>query len=109
MKIRQRTIKAFFITILSSVLINAFSQQTLVSPRDGHIQYEGRVPMTDTAATFLWPGTAITLGFKGTNLSGVFRDADTANYYDVIVDGQVTHKNAFYAGEEIVCPCIGLA
>lgn len=75
--------------------VHSFAQQPTIGPQDKHIRYEGRVPVTDTAAALMWPGTSIFLRFKGKGLSGVFKDSDTANYYNVIVDGQVAQKLHF--------------
>lgn len=48
--------------------------------------------MTKDAAELMWPGTAVTINFVGTGLSGQIKDQDTSNYYNVIVDGNVTGK-----------------
>lgn len=82
-------------TALFFIFGHAFAQQPTIAPQDIRIRYEGRVPVTDTAATLMWPGTSVTLRFTGTGLSGVFRDSDTANYYNVIVDGKVSQKLHF--------------
>ncbi|MDP4244930.1 MAG: SGNH/GDSL hydrolase family protein, partial [Bacteroidota bacterium] len=56
-------------------------------PGDPHIHYEGRIGRRNGAALFYWAGTSATVNFSGTGLSAEMEDADTSNYYNVIVDG----------------------
>jgi hypothetical protein len=72
---------AFF--LLSTV--TSFSQK-FISFRDKHISYQGRIAYTPDAAELMWPGTSVTINFKGTGITGEFRDQDTSNYYNVIID-----------------------
>ena len=71
---------------------NGFSQSLFVPAGDRHIVYEGRMRMPVDAAELIWPGTSVRIDFYGTGLSAELRDQDTSNYYNVIVDGQVTEK-----------------
>ena len=73
----------------------SFSQQVFVSAKDNHIVYEGRVPFQQDTAELTWPGTSVYINFKGKEISGVFKDADTSNYYNVIVDGKIVQKFHF--------------
>ena len=43
----------------------------------------------------MWPGTSITINFKGTGISGEFRDRDTSNYYNIIIDNDSIHEIQF--------------
>ncbi len=63
----------------------SFSQH-FISFHDKHISYEGRIAYTPDAAELMWPGTSVTINFKGTGISGEFKDQDTSNYYNVIID-----------------------
>jgi hypothetical protein len=81
-----------FFTIIS---VDCFSQQSLISPQNKMIAYEGRVAFTDDAAELMWPGTSVTVNFKGTSISGLFKDSDTSNYYNVIIDKKMIHKIHF--------------
>ena len=56
------------------------------------IQYEGRVAFKDSAACINWSGSTISLNFRGSEISAILKDADTANYYNVILDDQVISK-----------------
>ncbi|HEY5368696.1 MAG TPA: SGNH/GDSL hydrolase family protein [Hanamia sp.] len=77
------------ILVLPSLLllstITCFSQRQ-ISFKDKDISYEGRIPLTADAAVLMWPGTSVTINFKGTGISGIFKDQDTSNYYNVIID-----------------------
>ncbi len=44
------------------------------------------------AAELSWPGTSATILIKGTNISVILKDADTANYYNVIIDDSIVSK-----------------
>jgi len=70
----------------------SFSQSIFVPAGDKHISYEGRIQMTKDAAVLIWPGTTVTVDFKGTGLSCELQDQDTSNYYNIIVDGHVAAK-----------------
>jgi len=77
---------------LISILFIPFSQQTFIAANDSHIVYEGRVFFSQEAAVLSWPGTSVYINFKGKEISGVFKDQDTSNYYNVIVDNNSIHK-----------------
>lgn len=66
--------------------------QLTVPFNSNKIYYEGRIVFKTDAAELAWPGTSITIQFKGTNISAILKDADTANYYNVIIDDTVIHK-----------------
>ena len=81
--------------ILLFFTINSFSQQRLIPFSDKHISYEGRIPTTKDAAVLTWPGTTVMINFKGTSISGTFKDEDTSNYYNVIIDHDSIYKIQF--------------
>jgi len=81
-----------FVIFLS---VKSFSQPLSVSYNDSHIAYEGRVAFTNDAAVLMWPGTSVTINFTGTGISGVFKDSDTSNYYNVIIDKNIIYKIHF--------------
>src|SRR5476649_1026264 len=83
----------FSLTILLSTFIpNSFAQGVTTLVQDKHIAYEGRVAFADGAAVLMWPGTSVTIQFEGTGIGGVFKDADTSNYYNVIIDHDSIYK-----------------
>ena len=85
----------FIPALLLFFSIKNFSQPQSIPFRDKHIAYEGRVAFTDEAAVLMWPGTSFTLNFTGTGISGVFKDSDTSNYYNVIIDNGTMYKIHF--------------
>lgn len=56
---------------------------------DSQLAYDGRIRYTSEAAILSWPGSAIHINFTGSEIKGEFSESDTANYYNVIIDGQV--------------------
>lgn len=83
----------FHILILTCALFGVANAQTKFIPYNNQsIYYEGRITKKPDAAEFSWPGTSATVLFKGTNISAILKDGDTANYYNVIVDDKDIHK-----------------
>lgn len=78
------------ILILVPEIISA--QKKLIVFNNSNIQYEGRVAYSDSTACINWSGSSISLNFKGNEISAILRDADTANYYNVILDNKVISK-----------------
>ncbi len=76
--------------ILAAIAVNA--QNKSISFDNPGIYYEGRIQYKQDAAVLSWPGTSATINFKGTSISAVMQDLDTANYYNVIVDNQFISK-----------------
>ncbi|HVZ95271.1 MAG TPA: GDSL-type esterase/lipase family protein [Chitinophagaceae bacterium] len=72
-----------------------FSQNKFLSFNSKHISYEGRILYTNNAAVLMWPGTAIRIRFKGTGISGTFKDQDTSNYYNIIIDRDSMYEIQF--------------
>lgn len=86
--------KHFLVVAFAINSLAGFSQH-FISFRDKHISYEGRIAFTNFAAALNWPGTSVRINFKGTNISGQFKDADTANYYNIIIDNKILSKFHF--------------
>ena len=86
-----------YILTATTILFSAigFAQGLSVSHQDKKISYEGRIIINQDAAELMWPGTSVTIHFKGTTLSGEFKDSDTSNYYNVIIDNKSIHKIHF--------------
>jgi len=76
--------------VLAPIIISA--QKTTIPFNNPKIQYEGRVAFKDSAALINWSGSSINLYFKGAEISAILKDADTSNYYDVILDDKVISK-----------------
>jgi Carbohydrate esterase 2 N-terminal len=79
--------KFFYSILLSFTLLGAgYAQNQVIAFNNPDIYYEGRILYTDSSAILSWPGTSVSVLFNGTNISAILQDADTANYYNVILD-----------------------
>jgi len=98
--------------LFASILLLCYNSdcyaQQFISFKDKHISYEGRIPFTNDAAELTWPGTSVTINFTGTGISGTFKDQDTANYYNVIIDKDSIYKIQFDTLKETVPLAEGL-
>src|ERR1035441_4668776 len=74
-KMHKLTWYFFLFSLLS---LNGFSQDNFIPFSDKHISYEGRIPFANDAAALYWPGVSVKINFKGTGISGTFKDQDTA-------------------------------
>lgn len=74
------------------ISIIGYAQKKSIAFNDRHISYEGRIAFTNKAATLHWPGVSATIRFKGTELNATLQDADTANYYNIIIDKKIIIK-----------------
>ncbi len=95
--------------LISAFTVNCFSQGTLAPAQDKHIAYEGRIAFANGAAELMWPGTSVTIQFEGTGIGGVFKDADTSNYYNVIIDNGNVYKIHTDTAKKIYTLAAGLA
>ncbi len=84
----KRTIY-FFTALFYVAALFSCSRSITVPFNDAHIVYEGRVAKKNDAAVLMWSGTAVKINFKGTGISGIFKESDTANYYNVFIDSQL--------------------
>lgn len=83
---------SYFILLIFFVFGNSNAQKKFIAFDNSKISYEGRIKFTSDAAIMYWSGSNITLNFKGTEISAIFKDTDTANYYNVIIDDKVVSK-----------------
>ena len=81
-----------FIYFLILFPYTGFAQKKNIPFNDPKIQYEGRTAFSDSTASLNWSGSSISLNFKGSEISAILKDADTANYYNVILDDRVISK-----------------
>lgn len=84
-----------FLTLISIMILTPkiiSAQKKDIPFNNPKIQYEGRVAFKDSAACINWSGSSISLNFKGSEISAILKDADTANYYNVILDDKVISK-----------------
>jgi hypothetical protein len=83
---------SIFISIIAFGANIGLAQKKMISFDNPQIKYEGRIAYTDSTASLNWSGSSVTLNFKGSEISAILKDADTANYYNVILDGKVISK-----------------
>lgn len=69
--------------------------ESVISFKDTNIVYEGRVTFTADAAALMWSGTSLKINFEGADISAKFKESDTGNYYNVIIDDTVFSKFHF--------------
>lgn len=83
-----------FLTVLiaCTLSLTVTAQTKSVPFSDPNIRYEGRVAYKTDAAELSWSGTSVTVYFKGKTISAILKDADTANYYNVIIDDNRVFK-----------------
>jgi len=64
----------------------SYAQNKIITYNSPDIYYQGRIMYNDSSAVLSWPGSSVNILFEGTEISAILRDADTANYYNVILD-----------------------
>ena len=72
--------------LLLTLLETSYAQNKVVAFNNPSIYYEGRIIYNDSSAVLSWSGTSASIWFEGTGISAILQDADTANYYNVILD-----------------------
>lgn len=80
----------FLMFILTSQM--SCAQKKLIAFNDPKIEYEGRIAFSDSLACVNWSGSSISINFKGTEIAAILKDADTSNYYNVILDNKIISK-----------------
>lgn len=79
----------FFLFLLLVILErSAQGQRHFIAFSDPNLRYQGRILKKQDAAVLSWPGTSVTINFEGTNIAAVLKDADTADYFNIIIDGK---------------------
>lgn len=84
-----------FYCMLLAIISCRQQQEVKLLFNDSDLAYDGRVRYTNEAAVLSWPGSAVHINFRGTEIKGEFSESDTANYYNVIVDGKIISNTHF--------------
>jgi lysophospholipase L1-like esterase len=87
----------------------SFAQKKIISFDNPKIRYEGRMNFTSDAAILYWSGSNINLNFKGSEISAILKDSDTANYYNVIIDDSIVSKIQLNASKKTYLLASGLS
>ncbi len=82
--------KTFPYTSFSTFCAFCCAQNKTIQFNSPDISYEGRILFRDDAAKLTWSGSSVRIVFEGESVSAILKDLDTADYYNVIVDGKVT-------------------
>jgi hypothetical protein len=78
------------LVVLSATFCKAADRDTVYADNN-LIEYTGRIDFADPLAPrFSYSGVSIRASFNGTSISAILDDDTGQNYYNVIVDGQVT-------------------
>jgi lysophospholipase L1-like esterase len=94
----KRNILLLILALFPTVLSAGGPSYDLIPPDDAHIQYSGRIDLSNPMAPrFDWPGVSITVRFKGQAVG--FRLVDGFNNYNLTVDGKPTTVWATQAGQ----------
>lgn len=84
--------KYLLVSILGFIISSCITHKTNVGFSHPNVTYEGRILYRPDAAELSWPGTSVVIQFEGVGVSATLQDLDTANYYNVIIDGEVVSK-----------------
>ena len=90
------------------ITVNSYCQSTYAPAQNEYISYQGRVGFKNGAAELAWPGTSVTVRFEGTGIAGQFKDLDSSNYYNVIIDRDSIYKIHFDTSNTLYTLAAGL-
>ena len=87
--------KALLVTILGYVfLLSACTekQDNTVYYNNDNLHYSGRIEYNtqDSSSAMYWPGNAVSISFKGTDISVLLKDINGKNYFNIILDDSVS-------------------
>ncbi len=94
MKIKDFKLKFEYSILIALISISGKSnaQSKIVNSSNPNLYYEGRIKYDKDAAELIWPGSSVTVNFEGTSISAILKDADTASYYNIILDDSIITK-----------------
>ena len=81
--------KKFLVSVLLFVAVTFSYSSILVSFNQKNLSYMGRVEtVRNQYVKFYWPGTSVTINFKGTEIKAILKNGYEETYFYVIVDGK---------------------
>ena len=82
-----KLIHLFTNIVIVALLLSGCKDSDITIPvTDQNIAYMGRVEMTDSAATLIWPGTSVKISFEGESVFATLKDEKGENYYNIVLD-----------------------
>jgi hypothetical protein len=87
---KNKVIVFLLVAVLSCQIVSAQTQ--FIAFNHPEVKYEGRIAFSDSTACLNWSGSSISINFKGSEISAILKDADTSNYYNVILDDKILSK-----------------
>ncbi|WP_075344395.1 SGNH/GDSL hydrolase family protein [Tenacibaculum agarivorans] len=84
--------KYIFIIICLVTLVGCTRvKEQVILHTNSEIEYWGRINFSEReGAKLYWSGTSIKMNFKGTSVKALLKDSKGDNYYNVIIDNEVT-------------------
>ena len=84
--------RQFFLHLLAVALLSGCTQKPIViEASHPGIAYTGRIDFSNPAQpVFYWPGSEATIGISGTGIKAELNDATGENYFNIVVDEEVT-------------------
>ena len=80
--------KHFFISLLLFISVTCSYGSIFVPFNQKNINYMGRVEQVGNQyAKIFWPGTSVTINFKGTEIKAILKNGNEPAYFYAIVDG----------------------
>ncbi len=77
---------------LLALICSCTDSTSFIAPDNQELAYEGRIIHNNDNVELIWPGTSVSIHFKGSEISAILQDEDTSNYYNVIMDNKVISK-----------------
>lgn len=100
----------YFVLLLAFLAFeNNYAQKKIIPFNNPNIRYEGRISFDENTASLYWSGSNINFNFKGSEISAIFKDTDTSNYYNVIIDDKVVSKIQLNSSKQTYLLASGLS
>ena len=91
---KKKYINCLLAIITVLLCSNTYSQKAgiLIDAQNKDLQYQGRIGFDNPGiAEIYWPGSSVTIKFKGTGVKAILKEQRKNNYYNIIIDGDSIH------------------
>jgi hypothetical protein len=80
-------VRASFFLLVVLLMSCSDKKELIISATNPEIKYSGRIDLSNPEQAVLnWPGSSIKINFEGASISALLKDANGANYYNIILD-----------------------